>query len=527
MPFIECSRPSSLYRADQVAELDQLVMQHQGISAQVLMKRAGRQAFECILTQWPGVSMLHIFCGAGNNGGDGYIVAALAKQRNINVSLWSLAPITADKPAAFAAYQYALDVGVECKTFDENAFIDSQLMQTGTTVIVDALLGTGVRQASALPDAYVTAVRVMNDAKQRNQWPLMALDVPTGVNPDTGEVTSVAIEADVTISFIGQKQGLFTSSGREHSGRRLYSDLEVEHEWLHLVNPSVNIIELETSLEVLPERRLNSHKNHCGHVLVVGGDQGVSYSYGGAPIMAAQMALRAGAGLVSLAMRAKHYVSAALARQPELMAAVIDNGQALLPVLGRASTIVIGPGLGRSAWSEQLLYQTLNDENAAHKPMVIDADALHLLSQDQFASLSSVPLKERQWILTPHPGEAASLLNTSIEQVQSNRFEAARAIGEKYGGAVILKGAGTVVATSTGALWLCDAGNSGMASGGMGDVLSGLLGALLAQGMAVDDAALLGTVMHSTAADMAVETTGRAGLLATDLIPYVQQIMDV
>jgi ADP-dependent NAD(P)H-hydrate dehydratase / NAD(P)H-hydrate epimerase len=296
----------------------------------------------------------------------------------------------------------------------------------------------------------------------------------------------------------------------------------VDDEWISLVNPTTQIIELSSTLALLPTRTLDAYKGDCGHVLVIGGDVGVGYGYGGAPIMAAQMALRTGAGLVSLATRAD-FVGAALARQPEMMVAAVANGQALLPLLERVSTIVIGPGLGQSSWSEQLLYHVLQTTD---KALVIDADALRLLSRTSFNQSVATPQASRQWILTPHAGEAASLLGISVAQVQANRFKAAQDIQQQYGGAVILKGAGTIVVTSTGEQWLCDAGNAGMASGGMGDVLSGLLGSLLAQGMTADTAAIAGAILHSTAADMAVVHTGLRGLLATDLISYVQGLLD-
>lgn len=515
------SESSALYVAEQVTELDNLVMQHQGISASVLMKRAGRAAFELLSEQWPQTKVLHIFCGSGNNAGDGYILAALAQQRHLQVHVWYLSDPEQLLGAAQQAYQYALREGVTCCVFNAAKFLDMQLMQPQETVLVDALLGTGV--TGELRDTYIDAVRAMNAAKEAHTWPIVAMDIPTGVNPDTGAVTSVAVIADTTMSFIGQKQGLFTGAGRVHSGERVFSTLEVEDEWLHLVNPTTRIIDFEKAIVLLPMRGLAAHKGDCGHVLVVGGDVGVSYGYGGAPIMAAQMALRCGAGLVSVATQPA-FVSAALARQPELMVAGIENGQALLPLLEKVSGIVIGTGLGQSAWSEQLFYQAVQMND---KPMVIDADALHLLAQTRFSSLVSTPVKERQWILTPHPGEAAALLGVTIADIQIDRLAAAQRIQQQYGGAVILKGAGTVVVTSAGAQWICNAGSPAMASGGMGDVLSGLLGSLLVQGMAIDQAALLGTVAHSIAADLAVIEVGQRGLLATDIIPYVQDLFDV
>ena len=284
---------------------------------------------------------------------------------------------------------------------------------------------------------------------------------------------------------------------------------------------SSHIIDVAALLDALPERSIDAHKGSYGQVLVVGGDCGAGYGYGGAALMAASMALRTGAGLVSLATRTA-FVAAALARQPEMMVAAIESGQAILPMLQRASIVVVGPGLGQSAWSEQLLYHTL----AANKPMILDADALNLLAQEQFAGATGVPPAERQWILTPHPGEAARLLDTTIEAIQADRWLAARTLQQRFGGVVVLKGPGTVIVDNQGQQWLCNHGNPSMASGGMGDVLSGLLGSLLAQGMAINDAACLGVALHSIAADHIVARQGVRGLLASDLIDEVRALLN-
>ncbi len=520
------SESTNLYLAEQVIELDHLIMQHEGISATVLMKRAGRHAFALLLEHWPQVQCVHIFCGSGNNGGDGYVMAALARQRNLDVTVWCLTDPSQLKDtltdAALAAYQYAVQEGVQCREFVAKTFADEQIIQTGETVIVDALLGTGTNRE--LRDNCLLAVKAINGAQKHQGWPVMAVDIPTGVNPDTGDVASFAVQADVTMSFIGQKRGLYTGAGRVHSGECYFSDLEVDDEWIFLVNPIAHIIDINECLEYLPSRALDAHKGDCGRLLIIGGDSGVGYSYGGAPLMAAEMAQRTGAGLVGVATQPS-FVNAIVARQPETMAVGISNGQELLPLLEPATALVIGTGLGQSAWSEQLLYHAL----MANQPMVIDADALSLLAQDKFKTLlSTLPIKpaDRQWILTPHPGEAARLLGISVAQIQEDRFAAAIAIQQRYGGAVLLKGAGTVVISSTGEQWLCDEGNPGMASGGMGDVLSGLLGSLLVQGLSIDHAILLGVVVHSLAADLAADDNGQRGLLATDLIPYARELLD-
>ncbi len=505
---------SSLYTAAQVAALDCQAIEHVDISAEVLMKRAGRVAFKNLLKRWPEANIVHIFCGAGNNGGDGYVVAALAKQRGLVVKLWYLSAPEKLQNASSAAWQYAVQEGVQCQHYPEDRPDVFANDDPETTVIVDALLGTGSR--GELRDHYARAVTAIN----RSQLPVLALDIPSGVTVDTGAVSSEAVRAQLTVSFIGQNIGLLTGKGRVHSGERVFSDLNVPDDIYDAVEPVASVIDYQQWLPLLPSRESDAHKGDCGHLLVVGGDAGTHYGYGGAVIMASNMALRSGAGLVSVATR-PCFVAPALAAQPELMAAGIDSGQALLPLLARVSVVAVGPGLGQSSWSEQLLYHVLMSEH----PLVIDADALQLLAKPEFAQLSAIAKAKRQWILTPHPGEAATLLGISTAEVQADRVQAAQAIQQQYGGAVVLKGAGTVVTGRNGDVWVCDQGNAGMASGGMGDVLSGLLGALMAQGMTADAAAVLGVSLHAHAADIAVNATGQRGLLATDLIPQIQELL--
>ena len=241
--------------------------------------------------------------------------------------------------------------------------------------------------------------------------------------------------------------------------------------------------------------------------------------------MAAQMASRTVAGLVSVATAVMNS-STMIARQPELMAVGVASGQALLPLLIKPTVLVVGPGLGQSSWSEQLLYHVLG-EISSQKKCVIDADALNLLATAKLSlPVDSITGKAATWILTPHPGEAARLLDTSIEIIQADRLAAITALQKKYGGTVVLKGAGSLVLTNDGQLFVCNAGNAGMATGGMGDVLSGLIAGLLAQGLTSADAACLGVVLHAMAGDLAVAESGMRGLLATDLIPYVRQLLN-
>jgi len=276
------------------------------------------------------------------------------------------------------------------------------------------------------------------------------------------------------------------------------------------VAPTSRLLNLDALQKLLPKRARAAHKGSFGHVLIVGGDFGTA----GAALMAAQAASRVGAGLVSCATRAEH-VPAFVARTPEVMALGVRSGQELLPLLERASVVVIGPGLGQSAWGEQLLAEVLRCD----KPLVVDADALNLMARAGNA------VRRDNWILTPHPGEAARLLGISNAEIQADRFAAAKVLQLRFGGAAILKGVGSLVASETGVA-VVPYGNPGMASGGTGDVLSGVLGGLLAQGLSVSQAAQLGACLHGRAGDLAAVEGGERGLLATDLLPKLRQLVN-
>jgi hydroxyethylthiazole kinase-like uncharacterized protein yjeF len=277
-------------------------------------------------------------------------------------------------------------------------------------------------------------------------------------------------------------------------------------------DPSYQNVELITEAEVraaLPKRARDVSKSNFGHVLVIGGDYGMP----GAVRMAAEAAARVGAGLISVATHPEH-VAVVAAQRPELMCHAVHNKTELLPLLKKATVIVIGPGLGQSDWSRELLLVAF----AATQLKVVDADALNLLAKH--------PIKQNNWVLTPHPGEAARLLQTETTQIQADRIAAVKELQKRYGGVAVLKGVGTLVQAAEGLPAICQLGNPGMASGGMGDILSGVIGGLLAQGLSPIQAARVGVYIHAKAADLAAATSGERGLLATDLLPYLQQLVN-
>ena len=513
------SKPAQLlYHAAQVRELDRCAIEDHAIPGIVLMKQAGRVAFEALLERWPQADQITVFCGAGNNGGDGYIIAALAQQRGIQTCLVQLASAEKLQGDARTAWQFACDAGAPMFSFAEFlAQRDNEAANVLTSgIIVDALFGIGL--ARAVEGDYRQAIEMINSSG----LPVLAVDVPSGLHSDTGVVMGVAVEAALTVSFIGRKVGLYTGQGLALAGEKVFNDLDVPDEVYRDEVPVAEVLSLEHLLKRVAPRARDAHKGVFGHVLIVGGDTG----FGGAALMAAEAAARTGAGLVSVATRPEH-VPAMLARCPEIMVRGVPSGQELEPLLKAPSVIVLGPGLGRSPWSEQMLQQVL----MANKALVIDADALNLLSEGRIGRIEQStrePWTAQPHVLTPHPGEAARLLGVSNADIQLDRLSACRQLQAKYQGTVLLKGAGTLVAgqDEAGLLKICPYGNPGMATGGMGDVLSGVIGALMAQGFTSDFATELGVCLHSKAADIAVGQAGERGLLATDLLPLIRALLN-
>jgi NAD(P)H-hydrate epimerase len=421
----------------------------------------------------------------------------MAHKRGINVTILQLGDPRKIAGDAALAMRQAQSNGVEIVPFERGL-----LGPKG--VIVDAMLGTGL--GGEVRGVFVDAVAAVNDSGV----PVMAVDIPSGLCADTGSVLGSAVAADLTVTFIGLKRGLFTLQGPDYSGAVQFSDLAVVPEVYAAVPADCARLTLEPLLQRLPPRSVSAHKGFFGNVLIVGGDYGCA----GAAAMAAESALRCGAGLVQVATRPEH-VSAVVARTPEVMPKGVASESDFAAMVAAADVLVVGPGLGQSAWSLELLRLSL----ASGKPLVLDADALNLVAAGRLETMGSVS----NWVLTPHPGEAARLLDCSTEQVQADRFAAVEALQQRYGGVVVLKGNGSLI-TGGRHILLSDYGNPGMASGGMGDVLSGVIGALLAQHMPPLEATALGVCLHGAAADIAA-AEGQRGLAATDLIPKMRSML--
>ena len=478
--------PASVFSAAQVRAMDAHAIERLGIPGYTLMGRAGEAALDCLTRHWPAARRVLVLCGAGNNAGDGYVVARLAAASGLAVTVAALSEPTRLHGDAARAYADFREAGGTTVGFSPSLLPDAD-------VIVDGMLGTGLDRE--VGGAYADCIRALGEARCR----VLALDLPSGLNADTGAVMGCAVSAAQTISFVGLKSGLFLGAGPDHAGELSFAGLGIDPA-VASGEPVLRRVEDGLLASLLPPRRRGAHKGDHGRVLVVGGGPGMP----GAARLAAEAALRVGAGLVTVATWPAH-VAAIVAGRPEVMCRGIEQPAEVRALMAAADVVAVGPGLGQSDWSRELLEAVL----ASGRRLVVDADALNLLSQS--------PWRGADWVLTPHPGEAARLLGTSAAAVQADRLGTLRSLADRFGGTVVLKGACSLVTGPSGEAWVCDAGNPGMATAGMGDVLTGTIAGLAAQGLPLEQAAVAGVRVHARAGDLAARR-GVRGLIASDLM---------
>lgn len=456
-----------------------------------LMRRAGCAAWRELLDRWPQARRLLVVCGPGNNGGDGYLLATHALRSGRDVLVLSVDALPPTSDLAREARRMFLGAGGREEAFEGTL--------PPVDLVVDALFGIGLTRP---PDGPMAA---LIDAINAHESDVFSLDVPSGVDARRGSAPGHAVRATHTLEFIGCKVGLRTGRALDLTGSLGLAMLEVEP-FREGSIPLATLIGAGVLPRWLRPRMRDLHKGRNGRVLCIGGDVGG----GGAIMLCAEAALRSGAGLVEVATRASH-IAPLLARLPEVMAQAGDVPEMIEPALDRADCIAVGPGLGRTPWASSLLQRVLR----AGRPLVLDADALNLLAERPTALPADT-------VLTPHPGEAARLLGSTIVDVQGDRFEAVRELARRHACTVVLKGAGTIVASADGRMHVLAAGNPGMAVGGMGDVLTGVIAALRAQGLETFDAAACGALLHAVAGDSAA-AGGERGLLPTDLMPWLRR----
>ncbi len=474
-----------------IREIENLALLDEGIDR--LMEKAGKAIFDH-LSQLDNNKSVIVFCGPGNNGGDGYVTARLAKLAGLNVQVYFTHDPNELPEPALNAYKKCQNVGVSIAKF-------SNEKEYTADVCIDALLGIGItRDVSGVIADAVKAINLL-------QAYTICVDVPSGVDSNTGNILGIAVKGDVTITFIANKLGLVTGKGLNYCGLVSVASLDVPlslYQNVAAVGQIISSVEIKKKL--LPRVR-DSHKGTFGNVLIIGGDEGMA----GAVIMAASGALRAGAGKVTVATHPSHAMQITNDR-PETIVMPVAKVDELQPLLASNDVVVFGPGMRDSSWSN-MMWDGLDFTGT----IILDAGGLRLLAKDQ--------KKNNNWILTPHPGEAADLLNISNNAISQDRYHAARSIANEYGGCVVLKGAGSIVCTVDSPYYICTNGNPGMASAGMGDVLSGIIAGIAVNGLDNLISTKLGVLIHALAGDMAAASHQR-GLLAMDLMPHIRKLVN-
>ncbi len=493
----------NLYTAQQSRVLDQLVINEYGIPGFELMQRAALACFNIAYRLWPDSRNALVLCGIGNNGGDGYLIAILCKQHGLNVNVLQVGDLGRQKGDALTARKALEKAGIALLPYQNPAAMNTLIHKAD--IVYDALLGSGIaREVTSFWKEVILGVN-------QHRAPTIAVDIPSGLHADTGAPLGICIEADTTISFMSKKRGLYSGYGPQASGKVYFDDLSVPHRIYSALPTDAALLTTQCITQMFQPRSKLVHKGSYGHALLVGGDVGMS----GAIQLAAKAALRCGAGMASVITRKEH-VQATTQAQPELMCHAYPDAVNYQQLLGKVSAIAIGPGLGLSRWGQTLFQRVLESK----KIKIIDADALTCLAQNS--------AKNDNWILTPHPGEAARLLDTSVAQIQDDRFAAVAAIQHKYGGVCILKGAGSVIYDGQQYL-VCPFGNPGMASAGMGDTLTGILVSIAAQAkrkkLSLMDIAAIGVTVHSVAGDWAARQ-GEYGMLASDVIEQIRCVLN-
>lgn len=491
----------------QCQEIDRRATADFGISSAELMERAGEAVFAEVQRLNPEKPWLGVVCGRGNNGGDGLVVARYARAA-FRVRCLVTSPEFEINDNCRHQLLLARDAGIEPIFSDHPDFRSALAELLQQSVIVDAILGTGAR------GSVVGVERDAIEAINNSDATVISVDVPSGIETNTGRSLGANVRADKTVTFGLPKPCFFQGDGLESSGQLAVADIGFPPELL--VNPTEACITDVADARILfPLRSQNSHKGSNGHLLIVAGSKNMP----GAAVLATLAALRSGVGLVTIASIesvctavGQHCPEALLLPIPESHGVIASlASKVLLDEQSKFSSAVFGPGLTKSDSVREFLEQLWPAWNLS---TVIDADALNLVA-------SGIKLPAGPCVLTPHPGEMARLLQCSSAEIQANRFESVRQASEKYNQTVVLKGAYTLIASPGEPTKVNPTGNPGMATGGMGDVLSGIIGTLLAQGLTLHEAATLGNFWHGFSGDLCKSEIGEIGYTASDLASYL------
>ena len=478
-----------LYNSKAIYAMDRAAVTIDGFTEIDLMHRAGEVVWHEIIRRWPGVSKITIFAGQGNNGGDAFVVACLAKAQAVGVQLIYEGDLSHQSATSAHYHESWIQAGGEIEPWNGQ--------QIQGELIVDGLLGIGLtRDLDAEWQGLIEQINLC-------QLPRVAIDIPSGLNANNGTAQPQAVWADLTVTFIGAKIGQYLADGPDYCGELVFDALGTSSTVASSQIPAATVID-QSNIKLPAKRKRNSHKNAFGHILVIGGDRGMV----GAALLSAKAALRSGAGLVTVLVHAD--CTQSLSATPELMVLSWDS---IDEKLEQASVVLVGPGLGQSQKARHCL-KKIKD---CKKPMVVDASAL---DADFLHALAS-----NQVVITPHPGEAAGLLSTGSLDIQSDRLRASQQLVDSFGVVSVLKGSGSIVQQPDSVAAINIAGNPGMASAGMGDVLAGMIAALVGQGLSTFDAAKTAVLVHALGAEDYARDNDETGLIASDIVQRVPGII--
>jgi NAD(P)H-hydrate epimerase len=502
--------------ASESRQTDQIAIQQLGMPGLMLMENAGLRVVESIEAKRGTLrgKRVVIVCGKGNNGGDGFVVARHLANAGAAVQTFLTAAKAEVRDDALANLKFAEATNVPIVEVTERKTGAVAQALSRSHLVVDALLGTGLNRE--VRGVIAKIIPLVNQADA----PVVAVDVPSGVNSDTGEVLGAAVRAMWTVTLGTPKRGLLLYPGAEFAGEIHVGDLGVPPSLVNRDDFHTNVTTPDLVRAWLPPRKPTAHKGDCGRVLIVGGSAGML----GAGLLAGRAALRAGAGLVTLGIP-KSLNLAAKAALCEATTLPLPESEwqtlnptalaEILPLLPRMNALAIGPGLSRDEGAAEFARGLVRQ---ARVPTVLDADGIIAFAGERRTELkkSRVPL-----VLTPHPGEMAALMGTSIDEVQRDRSATALQAANECGAVIVFKGARSIIAAPNGEVYVNPTGNAGMATGGSGDVLTGLIAALLAQGLDALKAAVIGTYLHGLAGDLAAAEKGQTSLIAGDLNEFL------
>ncbi len=517
-------RKTKVVTAEQMRSLDRSATEEYGIPSMLLMENAGRAVFQAAVDLLGSVSCKRalVIAGQGNNGGDGFVAARHLHNAGARVTVAYFGDRGRAKGDALANIEIAERMGLKIEHHPEWNLFES----FDADVVVDSLLGTGVSGDVREPLSNVLMSAALSTFLSRAV--VVAVDIPSGIDSDTGmKLTPHPVRADVTVTFALPKVGLLTGDAVDYVGRLVIADIGIPHRTLIENDAQTYVVDKGTLTDIAPcapgalvfDRQSSSHKGTYGHVAIIAGSVGLT----GAATLAAEGALRIGTGLVTVACP-ESLNDILEVKLTEAMTIPVPEGSGrafgmaslrkVLEIIEKRDAVVLGPGFGRD---DDTVSFTLELIPKLDKPTIIDADALYAISKD----LSVLKRSEAPLVITPHPGEMATLLGTSAAEVQSNRLESAREFAKQHGVTVVLKGAGTVIAEPDGTAYINTTGTPGMATGGTGDVLSGMIGGLLAQEVGPVEAACAAVYLHGRAGELAAETLGESAMLASDLADYI------